>query len=117
VALVHVVLFRPRPALSEDERDGLLDAMRAAAREVPSVRGFRVGRHIEKAVPYILGGFPSFPWVALLEFDDEAGLRAYLSHPLHVALGQRFNAAAEGAMIYDYTITDDLRWPTERVSH
>jgi hypothetical protein len=56
-----------------------------------------------------MGDFRSFPWVALLEFEDEAGLRAYLSHPLHVALGQRFNAAAEAALIYDYTITDDLR--------
>jgi hypothetical protein len=108
VAFIHVVLFRPRPTLSDVERDGLLEAMRTAAREVPSVRGFRIGRHIEQPVSYVLSGFPPFPWVALLEFDDEAGLRAYLAHPLHVALGQRFNAAAESAMIYDYTITDDL---------
>lgn len=106
---IHVVLFRPRPDLGDDERDALLEAMRAAAREVPTVRGFRIGQHIEKPVPYVLSGFPSFPWVALLEFDDEAGLRAYLAHPLHVALGQRFNAAADAGMIYDYTITDDFR--------
>ena len=106
---IHVVLFRPRPDLADEERDGLLEAMRVAARDVPTVRGFRIGQHIAQPVPYVLSGFPSFPWVAVLEFDDEAGLRAYLAHPLHVALGQRFNAAAESAMIYDYTITDDFR--------
>ena len=106
--IVHVVLFRPRPDVTDAERDGLLEAMRRAALEIPSVRRFRVGRHIAEPVPYVMGGFPPFSWVALLEFDDEAGLRAYLSHPLHVALGQRFNAAAEAAMIYDYTLTDDF---------
>jgi Stress responsive A/B Barrel Domain len=107
--IVHVVLFRPRPDVGDAERESLFEAMRVAAREIPSVRGFRIGQHIEQPVPYVMSGFPSFPWVALLEFGDEAGLRAYLSHPLHVALGQRFNTAAEAAMIYDYTIADDLR--------
>jgi hypothetical protein len=105
---VHVVLFRPRPDISDADREALFDAMRAAAKEIPAVRGFRIGQHIANPVPYVVSGFPSFPWTALVEFDDEAGLRTYLSHPLHVALGQRFNAAAEAAMIYDFTITDDL---------
>jgi hypothetical protein len=47
--------------------------------------------------------------VAVVEFDDEAGLRAYLSHPQHLALGERFNAAADAAMIYDFNVTDDFR--------
>ena len=107
--IVHVVLFRPRPDVGDAEREHLFEAMRVAAREITSVRSFRIGQHIAQPVPYVMSGFPSFPWVALLEFEDEAGLRAYLSHPLHVALGQRFNAAAETAMIYDYTIADDWR--------
>ena len=105
---VHVVLFRPRPDVSDKDRDGLLDAMRAAAREIPTVRGFRIGTHIAEPVPYVMSGFPSFPWIALLEFDDEAGLRAYLSHPLHRDLGVRFNALAEAALIYDYIITEEF---------
>jgi hypothetical protein len=106
---VHVVLFRPRPDLDEEAREGLLVAMRTAARDIPGVRRFRIGQHIAQPIPYVISGFPDFPWVALLEFDDEAGLRAYLAHPLHVALGQRFNAAAEAAMIYDYTVTDEYQ--------
>ena len=106
--IVHVVLFRPRPDVSETEREALFDAMRVAAREIPSVRGFRIGEHIANPVPYVLSGFPAFPWTALVEFDDEDGLRAYLSHPLHVDLGARFNAAAAAALIYDFVITDTL---------
>lgn len=102
----HVVLFRPRPDLSDADRDGLLAAMRVAAREIPVVRGFRIGAHIAEPIPYVMTGFPAFPWIALLEFDDEAGLRTYLAHPLHRELGARFNAAAEAALIYDYTTSD-----------
>ena len=105
---IHVVLFRPRPDISDEERDGLLDAMRVAARDIPTVRGFRIGAHIVEPVPYVMSGFPSFPWIALLEFDDEAGLRAYLAHPLHRDLGVRFNTLAEAALIYDYTVAEKL---------
>lgn len=106
---VHVVLFRPKPDVTEAQREALFEAMRAAARGIPTVRGFRIGQHVAHPPQYQLSGFPSFPWVALLEFDDEDGLRAYLAHPLHQALGQQFNAAAESALIYDYAITDRLR--------
>ena len=105
---VHVVLFRPRTDIGDVDRDGLLDAMRVAAREIPTVRRFRIGAHISEAVPYVISGFPSFPFMALLEFDDETGLRTYLAHPLHRDLGARFNAIAAAAMIYDFTISDDL---------
>lgn len=98
----HLVLFRPRPDTSDADRDGLLDAMRAAAAGIPSVRRFTIGTRVEHPPQYVLHGFPEFPYVAWLEFDDEAGLQAYLSHPLHVDLGRRFNDAAEAALIYDF---------------
>lgn len=83
--------------------------MRVAARDIPSVRGFRIGQHVDPPVNYKLGGFPAFPWIAVIEFDDEAGLRTYLGHPLHVELGVRFNAAADAALIYDYTVAETMR--------
>ncbi len=98
----HLALFRPRPDISHAERDGLLDAMRTAAAGIPSVRRFIIGARVANPPPYVLAGFPDFPYVAWLEFDDEAGLRAYLSHPFHVDLGRRFNDAAEAALIYDF---------------
>lgn len=102
----HLVLFRPRATLTDEVRDGLLEAIRTAAREIPSVRRFTIGSRLAEPPQYVLQGFPEFPYVAWLEFDDEAGLRAYLSHPLHVTLGARFNEAAEAALIYDFNTLD-----------
>ena len=42
--------------------DGLLDAMRTAAREIPTVRGFRIGRHIAE----VLGEEPGKGHAAVL---------------------------------------------------
>lgn len=98
----HLVLFRPRPDLSDADRDGLLAAMRAAAAGIPSVRRFELGTRVATPTAYVLSGFPEFPYVAWLEFDDEAGLQQYLTHPLHAELGRRFNEAAEAALIYDF---------------
>ena len=106
---VHVVLFRPRAGLTFEDRDALLDAMARAAAGIESVRAFRVGSHVENAPNYAIGDFPVFPYMALLEFDDDDGLRAYLEHPLHVELAARFNEAAEAAYIYDFTVTGELR--------
>lgn len=106
----HLVLLRPRPGLSDVDRDGLLEAMRVAARDIPSVRRFQIGERVDHPPQYALSGFPDFPYMAMLEFDDERGLHAYLSHPLHVELGRRFNDAAEAALIYDFNaraLTDD----------
>ena len=107
--LLHVVLFRPKPDVSPEERDRLFDALRAAARDIPTVRGFRIAQHLDPAPQYRMGGFPDLPWAAVIEFDDRAGLEAYLSHPAHQDLGRRFNAAADTALIYDYAVTERLR--------
>ena len=39
----------------------------------------------------------------------EANLRAYLEHPAHVDLGQRFFQSAEAALVYDFVIVEPDR--------
>jgi hypothetical protein len=46
-----------------------------------------------------------FEYSAILEFESEAGLRAYLDHPAHVALGQRLFLASEAVLAYDFEET------------
>ena len=41
-----------------------------------------------------------------IEFDDVAGLSAYLAHPKHAAIGSHFMQAAEAALAYDYEMED-----------
>ena len=48
-----------------------------------------------------------FTHVAILEFDNLAGLEAYLEHQVHEQLGSRFFAAFEEALMYDYDVAED----------
>jgi hypothetical protein len=51
-------------------------------------------------------GFPDYPFVTVVAFDDREGLLRYLQHPLHEALGHHFNGTAESALIYDFDVVD-----------
>ena len=94
----HLVLFRPRRGLPDEDRDGLVAAMRAAAAGIPSVRRFVIGERVANPPQYVLSGFPDFPYMAWLEFDDEAGLKA---------MAERNREKA--ALIYDFNGNDNLR--------
>jgi hypothetical protein len=41
-----------------------------------------------------------------VEFDDVAGLTAYLEHPQHAAIGAHFTQSSSAALAYDYEIAD-----------
>jgi hypothetical protein len=48
----------------------------------------------------------SLDYGAVIEFDDLAGLREYLEHPAHKALGPRFMQSLEASAIFDYQMQD-----------
>jgi hypothetical protein len=100
--LTHVVLFRPKPGLAAADAVALVDAMERAARDIPAVRRFEVGRQAASPPAYAAGAPPDFPFVAMVWVDDRAALDAYLAHPAHQALGTAFNAALGAALIFDF---------------
>lgn len=100
--VAHVVLLAPRADLSADERDAVIAALERAAREIPSVRRVRLGRRIRHGAPYEASVPQDFPFAAIFEFDDLAGLQAYLAHPAHADLGARFYDSLSGALACDY---------------
>ena len=104
--LVHVVLFRPHADLSADGRAGLADAFAIALREIPSIRRARIGRRVTHGRQYEQLMHVDYQYAAVLEFDDLAGLNAYLQHPAHDALAARFFAAFEEALMYDFELKD-----------
>lgn len=103
--IAHVILFRPRADLAPAELAGLLDAMRAAHREIPGIRRFVAGRRVRNGRPYEAIS-RDFPFFALLEFDTPQAFDAYLSHPVHDDLGSRFYLTSEAAEAYDFVIAD-----------
>jgi hypothetical protein len=105
--IVHVVLFSPKSGLSQAARRQLLDAIVAASDGIPSIRRFRVGRRVRHGLPgYEQMMQDDFEFAAIIEFDDLDGLKAYLSHSSHRAIGQHFTASASKSLAYDYAMAD-----------
>lgn len=82
----------------------MFDALTVAAREIPSVRRFHIGNRVLHGAAYEQQMTQDFPFVALVEFDDLAGLQAYLQHPKHQKLGALFYQLQEAALAYDYEV-------------
>jgi hypothetical protein len=105
--IAHIVLFRPRATLSEGERQSLVAALRRAVEGIATIRRATIGKRV------LLGreGYETemaehYEYSAILEFDSEADLRAYLDHPSHVELGRRLFDGAEAVLAYDFMTVD-----------
>ena len=95
----HVDLRRPRPDLSHAERDPALASLEHAIGNIPMIRRARVGRRITLGREYDRQNASDFPYAAMIEFDTDADLRAYLDHPAHHELSEHFYRAAEAALV------------------
>lgn len=105
--IAHVVLFTPRGDLSAAERDEFLGALAGAAARIPAIRGFRVGRRVRHGLPgYEQAMRDDYEFAAIAEFDDLEGLKSYLTHPAHDALGRHFAASSARALAYDYAMVE-----------
>jgi len=102
--IVHVVLFRLKPGLSEDARDALAAALARATREIPSIRRARIGSRITIGRAYEQLMTTDYAFAAILEFDDRSALQTYLDHPAHEQLAQRFYASVAEALTYDFEL-------------
>jgi hypothetical protein len=104
--IAHVVLFRPRADLSPEARQALATSFEAALTQIPSIRRARVGKRVEVGRQYEALMAVDYTHAALLEFDDRAGLIAYLDHPAHEQLASQFFSAFEKALMYDFELLE-----------
>ena len=107
--VAHVVLFRPKPGLTDAERNAFIDALESALTRIPLITRALVGGRITIGRAYDQQNAEQFPFAAILEFASEADLREYLDHPAHRRLGEQFYLAAERALVFDFAVTDDPR--------
>jgi hypothetical protein len=98
----HVVLLKPRGDLRAAERRRFADAFHRAVTGIPSVRGVRFGRRTIHGAGYETHAADAGAFIAIVEFADRAGLRAYLEHPAHTELAARFGESLAAAMVYDF---------------
>jgi hypothetical protein len=101
--VTHVVLMKPRPNLPAPDRDRFVVAFERAVREIADIRGVRVGRRITFGAGYESSA-ADMDFIAMIDFDDLAGLQAYLRHPAHAELGARFGQSLSGALVYDFEV-------------
>jgi hypothetical protein len=104
--VAHVVLFDLRPDLEGAARQRFNDALLRALAAIPSVRRFRVGRRLSIGTAYEAQPGDRFDCFSVIEFDDEAGLRAYLAHPAHVELGALFWSSTTRTLVLDYALAE-----------
>ncbi len=100
--IAHVVLFTPRADLDAATRQALVGALERACVDIPQIRRVRIGRRRILGFGYDTISAVHFEYAAILEFDTEADLRAYLLHPAHAELGQRFTSSAAVAIAHDF---------------
>ena len=107
----HVVLFKPKADLTPTDREALVAAFEHAVKHIPHVRRVRVGRRVTHGAGYENGAPDLADAFIVIDFDDLAGLQAYLGHPAHEALGARFNHSLESALVYDFEVggAEELR--------
>jgi hypothetical protein len=99
--IAHLVLFRPRADLSSQAAHELTASFEAALTQIPSIRRARVGRRIATGRGYEALMRVDYTFAAMIEFDDRAGLDAYLEHPSHQRLASQFFSAFAEALFYD----------------
>ena len=105
--IAHVVLFSPKPNLGETERRALIEALVAAAGDIPTIKRFHVGKRVRHGMPgYEQAMRDDYEFAAIVEFENVDGLKIYLAHPSHAVIGQHFTTSASRALAYDYAIVD-----------
>ena len=102
--VTHVVLMKPRADLTGGDREALVAAFERALREIPGIRGVRIGRRVTFGAGYEQTSPNVADFLAAIDFDDLTALQAYLGHPAHEELGMRFGQSLSGAMVYDFEV-------------
>ena len=102
--IAHVVLLKPKPDLSLDDRRALVSAFERAVGEIPSARAIRVGRRTLHGAGYETSAPDAADYLIAIDFDDISGLQAYLRHPAHEELGARFGQSVRSACVYDFEV-------------
>lgn len=104
--IAHVLMFRPSPSLLAADRDAIIHAFERALAGIPQIRRVTVGRRVTIGRPYEQAMREDYPFIAAIEFDSVDDLRAYLDHPAHAELAERFFQSMEAALVYDFELTD-----------
>jgi len=91
----HIVFIKLRPDAGADQRQEIIDGLRALPAQIDVIRSYEVGEDVLKS--------PRSWDVALIgTYDSLEALKTYNEHPAHVAVVQKIRAISEGAASVDF---------------
>jgi hypothetical protein len=103
--ITHIVLFRPKGEVGAAGMRAFATMIQTVCRETRTVKRATVGRITGKEQVI---GRTSYQFAAVIEFDDEDGLRQYLNSRLHKELAALFWRLCESTIILDVDSVDVL---------
>jgi hypothetical protein len=102
----HIVLFEPKADATDADKREFIATLEDLCRRAPEVRRAHVGRRINIGAGYEDKGGRTYAYAAVIEFDDEAALKAYLAHPRHQDLSRLFWTLCEATSVIDVAMTE-----------
>ena len=93
--LTHIVIWKYKPDVGEDERREHVERLRRLRELIPEIRSFAVGRDV-------LNPPRSYHTGLVATFDDRAGLEAYDAHPEHQQVAQLGRTVSEHVASVDF---------------
>lgn len=93
----HIVLFKHRAEVTEDERNRWMETMRSLPGVIPVIRALAIG-------PDLVHSQRSYDVGLVVDFDSLEDLRAYQVHPAHVAAAAVSRALAERSASVDFEL-------------
>lgn len=96
----HVALFHWKQGTTAADVSRVEEGLRPLPSQIPCIRSYRFGRDLG-----LQEGNADFAVVA--DFDDEAALRTYAQHPVHVAvINERIRPLVRSREAVQYVIED-----------
>ena len=75
----HIFMMKFKPEISQEQQREFARHMAADMEQIPGIKNPVVGSALD------IEGEPAYNLALFIDFEDEAGLDAYLNHPVHKA--------------------------------
>ena len=93
--LRHLVFFRFKPGVREDEIIDLQDSLRSLPGRIPDISGFEVGRDVVRSER-------SYDLALFSTFEDLPAMQRYQVHPDHQAVVAKVRQLCDSVVAVDY---------------
>jgi hypothetical protein len=97
---VHAVVFYLKKDAPKNADEQIIADCHKLLAKIPSVRRLSAGRPAAEATPNV--AVTDYQVGLLVLFDDFAGLKTYLDHPLHTQFLERNGAHIQRVHVYDF---------------